>query len=361
MNCQLTLLRGCDIPKEDMRVAVIKQHGPPETITLEDFPTPQPQEGEFLIRVKACGINHLDTWVRRGVPGHNFPLPLIPGSDITGVIEKIHPSSKTNFHLGDRVIINPSVSCGKCYSCESGKDHICSEWGLLGETANGGCAELITVSERQVYQLPASLTFEQGACIPINYVTAWEMLVGKAKIRPGESIVIHGAGSGVSIACIQIAKMFGMQIYVTSNSDEKLHKTKMVGAHRFINTSKEPFVEAIRRHTSKVGVDVVVDHVGSPTLMDSIKILKRGGRLVSCGATAGSKVEIDWKYVFFKNITLFGSTYGTRTEFVDVIKAFESGRLHPIIDTTIKLKDISSAHRAIEERRVFGKIVVVFN
>jgi NADPH:quinone reductase-like Zn-dependent oxidoreductase len=340
-----------------MRAAVIKQHGPPETIVFEDRSIPSPGENQYLVRVRACGLNHLDTWVRRGVPGHTFPLPLVPGSDVAGVVEKAGLATR-RFKPGDRVIVNPGISCGQCAYCQSGRDHLCSKWGLLGETTDGGCQEYIAVHEQQVHALPPQLTFEQAACIPITFVTAWQMLVGKCQVRPGETILIHAAGSGVSVACIQIARLHGMQIYVTSTSEEKLQRAKVLGAHRFINTTKEPFREAVKNLTSKQGVDVVVDHVGEPTFMDSIKSLKRGGRLVSCGATAGANLAIDWKHVFFKNIALHGSTYGPRGDFWEVMKQFETGKLTTIVDQTIKLEELPRAHAAIENRKVFGKIVV---
>ncbi|MBI3544562.1 MAG: zinc-binding dehydrogenase [Deltaproteobacteria bacterium] len=340
-----------------MRAAIIKQHGPPESISFEDRPTPTPAENQYLVRVKACGLNHLDTWVRRGVPGHKFPLPMVPGSDITGVIEKAGPGAR-RFKAGDRVIVDPGLSCDLCAMCQSGQHQLCASWGLLGETTDGGCQDYLCVKESQVHLLPQQLTFEQGACIPINYVTAWQMLVGKARVRPGETILVHGAGSGVTVASILIAKMHGLQIFVTSTSEEKLQRARLLGAHRVINTSKEPFRDAVKNLTGKQGVDVVVDHVGEPTFMDSIRALKRGGRLVSCGATAGAELKIDWKHVFFKNLALLGSTYGSRGDFHEVLRAFESNRLSVVLDSTVKLAELGRAHAALEERKVFGKIVV---
>lgn len=342
-----------------MRAALIKQHGSPDSIAFEERPIPVAGENECLIRIKACGLNHLDTWVRRGVAGHVFPLPMVPGSDIAGVVEKVGLGSK-KFKPGDRVIVNPGISCGHCPECHGGRDHLCAKWGLLGETADGGCQEYLSVPERQIHLLPSQISFEQAACIPITYVTAWQMLVGKARVKPGETILIHAAGSGVSVACIQIARLHGMQIFVTSSSEEKLQRAKLLGAHRFINTSKDSFREAVRNLTSKQGVDVVVDHVGEPTFMESIRCLKRGGRLVSCGATAGSELKVDWKHVFFKNISLLGSTYGPRGDFWEVLRHFESGKLTAVFDSKIKLEELPKAHAALENRKVFGKIVVLF-
>lgn len=342
-----------------MKAAIIERHGPPESILITEKPMPLLKDTQVLVRVKACGINHLDIWVRRGVAGHKFPLPMVPGSDITGIIEKTGVST-TRFNPGDRVIINPGISCGSCMACLNCEEHLCSKGGLLGETTDGGCQEFIAVEEKQVYLLPPNLTFEQGACIPINYVTAWQMLMKKAKIKSQESILIHAAGSGVSIACIQIAKMVGLQVYVTSSSEEKLQRAKVLGAQRFICTAKESFVEAIRNLTSKQGVDVVIDHVGGSTHMDSIRCLKRGGRLVSCGATAGGDITLNWRMVFFKNIALLGSTYGTSQDFIEVLKKIEEKIFFPTLDQTMKLEDLSKAHTLIENRKLFGKVAIAF-
>jgi NADPH:quinone reductase-like Zn-dependent oxidoreductase len=346
-----------------MKIAIIKQHGGFNSIVFEEKPIPAPKADEVLVKVKACGLNHLDTWVRRGVPGHKFPLPLVPGSDITGVVEQVGPEAKLNapdIKPGSRIIINPGVHCGVCNECKAGKDHLCAKWGLLGETRDGGCQEYISVPGQLVHTLPSNLTFEQGACIPIAYVTAWQMLVGKAKVQQGETILIHAAGSGVSVACIQIARKFGLQIYVTSTSDDKLQHARNLGAHRFINSKKEPFREAVKNLTAKQGVDVVVDHIGGEFFMDSIRCLKRGGRLVSCGATAGSELNVDWKHVFFKNLALLGSTYGPEKDFVEVLGAFQKGQLSPIVDQIIRLEELPKGHEWIETRKVFGKVVVKF-
>lgn len=342
-----------------MKAALIEKHGDPHTIQIIEREAPTIKPDQCLIRIKACGLNHLDTWVRRGVEGHRFPLPIVPGSDITGVVEKKGDFVR-HVQVGSRVIVNPGLFCGHCFPCVSGQDHLCETWGLLGETKDGGCQEYIAIHGHQLHSLPQSISFEQGACIPITFVTAWQMLVEKGGIQPGQSILIHGAGSGVSIACIQIAKLYGLQIYVTSNSEDKLHRAKNAGAHRLINTSKEAFRDGIRNLTQKKGVDFVVDHVGSATMMESIKCLKKGGKLLSCGATTGAQIQIDWKYIFFKNLTLIGSTYGNQKDFLSVLRHFESHKLNALIDSTYPLEQIALAHERIEQRKVFGKLVIVF-
>jgi NADPH:quinone reductase-like Zn-dependent oxidoreductase len=343
-----------------MRAAIIKQHGPPSSIFFEERSIPEPSATQCLIRVRACGLNHLDLWARRGVPGHRFPLPLIPGSDITGTIEKVGSAVK-QFKAGDRVILNPGISCGQCEKCRVNQEHLCAQWGLLGESADGGCQEYIAVEERQVHLLPSQLSFEQGACIPIAYVTSWQMLLSKAHIQAGQSILIHAAGSGVSVACIQIAKLHGLKIFVTSTSDKKIeHAVKVLGVDGGVNSAKESFREAVKNWTQKSGVDVVVDHVGKPTFSDSIRSLKRGGVLVSCGATAGADLTIDWKPVFFKNIALLGSTYGSSQDFKAVLNAFEKGSLTAVLDHSMPFVDLPKAHEALESHQAFGKIVVTF-
>ncbi|MGE4232570.1 MAG: zinc-binding dehydrogenase [Bacteriovoracia bacterium] len=345
-----------------MRAAVIEQHSSIEDkkgIVFHEKEMPKATANQSVIKVKAIGLNHLDTWVRRGVPGHKFPLPIIPGSDVTGIVESASDElQKRGITNGARVIVNPSVFCGTCSFCTSGRDHLCQKWGLIGETTDGACQEYILAYDNQVYELPAKLSFEQGACIPINYVTAWQMLIGKAAIKKGETILILAAGSGVSVACIQIAKLMGLQIFVTSTSEEKLIRAKNLGAHRFILSTKEKIREAVRNLTSKQGVDVVVDHIAGENLMESIKCLKKGGRLVSCGATAGGDVHIDWKTIFFKNIALLGSTYGPSSDFIEVLNRFDKGELVPLIDSVFSFDEIQKAHEWLMNRKSFGKVVL---
>lgn len=342
-----------------MKSAVIQAHGTSDTIILDDRPFPKCKEDQVLIQIKACGLNHLDLWVRKGVRGHVFPLPLVPGSDIAGVVSQVGENVK-NFKAGDRIVVDPGVACGVCEFCKLGEENLCNSWGLLGESADGGCQEYLAVDQKQVHLLSNKISFEQAACMPVAYVTAWQMLVEKAKIKNGETILIHAAGSGVSVACIQIAKLFNCQIFVTSTSEEKLQRAKALGAHRFINIQKNKFRESVRLLSSKRGVDIVVDHVGQPTIAESIKCLRKGGRLVSCGATAGSEVTLDWKIIFFKNIQLLGSTYGTRKDFATVLKLFEEGKLSAQVNKTFKLEELSLAHQLLEDQKIFGKIVILF-
>lgn len=338
-----------------MKAAVVREHG---SIVFEERPIPTIKENELLIEVRACGLNHLDVWVRKGVSGHKFPLPLVLGSDFTGIISKIG-SNVSGYKIGNRVVVDPSVFCNECEFCLKGQENLCSRWGLRGESQDGGLQEYVAVPASNVHLLPNNVNFEHGACIPVAYVTAWHMLVQKAKIKEGDKILIHAAGSGVSVACIQIAKLFKAQIYVTSTSEEKLQRAKILGAHRFINTSKDSFRESIKLLTNKRGVDIVVDHIGAPTLIESLKCLRKGGKLVSCGATAGSDITLDWKLIFFKNLELLGSTYGTRSDFTDVLNCFEKGYLTTVVDKTFAFNELPAAHQALEERKVFGKAVIV--
>lgn len=349
-----------------MKAAIIREHGSYDKILFEEISTPVVLENDVLIKVKAIGLNHLDTWVRRGVPGHKFPLPIVPGSDFTGVVERVG-SSVSKFKKGDRVIVDPGVSCGECLYCLEKKENLCKKWGLLGESQNGACQEYVSVHEKQVHLLPPNLTFEQGAVIPVAYVTAWHMLVKRAKIKKGDTILIHSAGSGVSVAAIQIAKLFDCFVITTSTSDEKLIRAKTLGADRFINTLKSDFKESVKNLTNREGVDIVVDHIGEATFMDSIRCLKKGGCLVSCGATSGADIRIDWKHVFFKNLSLLGSTYGTSEDFKSVLELFseknslfEGKKLVPVIDKTLPFFELPQAHELIETKKIFGKIIITF-
>lgn len=359
------------MPQNKFRAAVIREHGGFEKILFEERSASFPESAKnltdpCLIEITHCGINHLDTWVRRGVPGHKFPLPLVPGSDIVGILRQVPPTS--TLKLGSRVLVNPGLSCGVCSACQKDRDDLCVRWGLLGETADGGCQEYLWVNAQNVFVLPNDgpdfISSEDAACIPINFVTAWEMLVNKANLQKGETVLVHAVGSGVSVAAIQIAKVFDCKVIVTSTSKEKLLKAETTfGAIDAIHCNNEdgvatPFSREIKNLTAKRGVDVVVDHLGQLTIMESIKSLSKGGRLVSCGATTGSDVTIDWKHVFFKSLALLGSTYGSRKVFQTVVKQFQDKKMRGIIHARLPLTELRRAHELIENKATFGKIIV---
>ena len=269
-------------------------------------PDPVPQPGEAVVRVCAIALNHLDLWVRRGVPGHTFHLPMIPGAEVSGVLEQIAGASQ--WKEGDAVIVAPGFSCGVCVACLSGNDPLCAGFGIFGENRNGGCAERIVVPIRNLVRKPASLSFAEAAAIPLDMLTAWHMLVARAQIRPAESVLVHAGGSGVGSAAIQIAKLWHATVYATVGNAEKAKRAKELGADETILYRETDFLAAVRTLTARRGVDVVVEHVGAETFERSLKSLARGGRLVTCGATTGGQVTININLIFFKLLSILGST-----------------------------------------------------
>lgn len=340
-----------------MKAVRIHEHGGPQVLKIEEVATPELKAGHALVRLKACGLNHLDLWVRKGVPGHTFPLPIIPGCDGSGVIEALGDGI-SGWEKGDDVLIAPGFSCGACAHCLRGDDNLCQHYGIFGETRDGTCAEFVLVPAANLLKKPANLSFEEAASMPLAFLTAWHMLVEKARVAPGEDVLIHAAGSGVSVAALQICKLFGARVFVTSSSDEKLEKAKALGADEGINYSSQDFSREIKTFTGKRGVDIVVDHVGEATWEKSIASLAKGGRLVSCGATSGFDLRTDARRFFFLSLTLYGSTMGSRSELHTVLKLAEQGRLKPVVDSILPWTDVSKAHEKLERREAFGKVVL---
>jgi NADPH:quinone reductase-like Zn-dependent oxidoreductase len=337
---------------------LIEQHGGPEALQWVDLPKPTPGAGDVLVRVRACALNHLDLWVRNGVEGHRFPLPLIPGSEITGSVEATGAGIH-DLEVGERVLIAPGVSCGVCDACVGGSDHQCRHYGILGESCNGGYAEWISVPRRNVLPLPGNLDYIQGAALPLVFLTAWHMLVARAELRPLEDILIHAAGSGVSSAGIQISRLLGARhIIVTASSEEKLNKARALGATHTIDYTREDFVKRVREITGRKGVDVVLDHVGGDIFEKSLSVLTWSGRIVLCGATSSPTATLPLRAVFFKSLSVLGSTMGPQAELREVLRHVEVGRLQPVVDRVLPLEQAAAAQQALEERTQFGKIVL---
>ncbi|MBI4868037.1 MAG: zinc-binding dehydrogenase [Candidatus Wallbacteria bacterium] len=340
-----------------MKAVVIRQHGGPEELRFEERPVPEPGPGELLLRVKACSINHLDVWVRKGVPGHKFPLPIVPGCDASGVVEAAGAGVKS-VAPGQRVLLAPGLSCGLCAQCHAGKDHLCRGYGIFGETRDGACAEFLVAPAVNAIPIPEELGFEAAAAIPLVFLTAWHMLVERAELRPGEDVLIQAAGSGVSSAAIQIAKLWGARVITTTSTPEKAARARELGADEVIDYRSQDFGEEVRRLTGKRGVDVVIEHVGGVTFETSVRCLARAGRLVTCGATTGAAARLDLRILFFKSISLLGSTMGSRAELFEILRHVASGKLRPVVDRVLPLDEVATAHRLLEERQVFGKVVV---
>lgn len=354
-----------------MKAWLVEQHGGPEVLRLVEKPEPVPGPSEALITVQTVSLNHLDLWVRRGIEGHPFPLPLIPGADIVGTIEKLGPLSvadtvrveKSGLRVGTPVIVHPSVSCGLCNACLNGESALCRQFGILGESCDGGLAEKVVVPVQNLFRKPETLSPVVAACLPISGLTAYEMVVRKAQTSPGDFVLVHSAGSGVSIFAIQMAKLCGATVVTTTGTEEKAKHAALVGAAHVVNYKKTRFVSEFKRwlkEKDRKGFDVVVDHTGSDTLSDSIQLLRAGGKLLSCGATSGSDIQIDWKPIFFKSLSLIGSTMGRRGDLARVIDLAREGQIKPVIDSVINFKDLPKAHEKLEKREVFGKIVIQF-
>ncbi len=340
-----------------MQAVRIHEHGDVDVLQIEQLPDPQPRAHEVLIRVKAIGLNHLDTWVRRGVEGHQFPLPITPGCDFSGVVEAVGEVVQ-GVAVGDRVLAAPGFACGRCQACAQGADNLCRHYGIFGETCDGGCAELIAIPAVNALPIPAALDFEQAAAFPLTFLTAWHMLVARCEVRPGDDVLIHAAGSGVGSAAVQIARLFGARVIVTASTPAKLDAARAHGAHETINYEEEDFVKAVKGFTDRRGVDIVFEHVGEKTFAGSLRCLAKGGRVVTCGATTGPKLEADLRPLFFKSLSILGSTMGSRGELLQILELMGRGQLEPVIDRVLPMSAVREAHAAMGNRELFGKIIL---
>jgi len=343
-----------------MKAVRIHQFGGPEVLTYEDVPDPQPRKDEVLVRVRACSLNHLDVWVRKGLPG--VKLPHILGSDVAGEIvergEYVGEFKSGGCKTGQRVLLAPMYFCGHCEKCVAGLQNQCREFSVLGNAVDGGNCELIAVRAANVIPIPDTLDFNQAASVPLVFVTAWHMLVTRAGVRPGQTVLVLGASSGVGIAAIQIAKLFHCRVITTAGDEAKLEKARSLGADFGINHYQQKISEEVRKITNKVGVDIVVEHVGAATWDESVKSLKSSGTLVTCGATTGPEVKIDLRHLFARQLTLLGSYMGTMADLHEVLGHVFAGRLKPVVDRVFPLKDLRAAHEYLEKSQMFGKIVV---
>ncbi|MHC4547712.1 MAG: zinc-binding dehydrogenase [Planctomycetota bacterium] len=327
-----------------MKAVVIRKHGSPDRLRIEEVPLPEVAPDQVRVMVKAAGLNHLDTWVRRGIEGVKFPLPLTPGCDGAGVVDAVGEAAH-GIKTGTDVVLAPGLG-----------HPLDRDYGILGETRDGTCAEYIVVPRENVLPKPPGLSWEVAGCFALTYLTAWAMLVRRAGLRPGEWVLVHAAGSGVGVASLQIAKLFSCRVIVTASTEEKRTRALELGADEAL--PYEDFAAAVRRVTDKAGADVVVDHIGPDTWEQSVACLRRGGRLVTCGGTSGFDIRFDVRHLFFKSLSILGSTMGTLEEVKTVLGHVKDGRLHPVIDSVFPLEEIREAHRRLAERAVFGKVVV---
>ena len=341
-----------------MKCVRIHRHGGFENLSLEDIDPPRIGADEVLVNVKATSINHLDLWVRQGIPGVKFPLPIIPGVDAAGVVaergEAVH-----HVAVGDRVVVAQGISCGHCRPCLNGNDNLCRDYKLIGEHRDGADAEYLAVPSRNVIPLSDKISFEAAAASALVFLTAWQMIVDKAGVKPGYDVLVVGGSSGVGTAGIQIAKLFGARVIATTSTDRKSEKLKELGADEVINYRKQSVLNEVRRLTAKRGVDVVFEHVGKSVWDESIRSLTKGGTLVTCGATSGYDAVTDLRYVFYKQIRILGSTMGRKGDLLPILECLERGTLKPVIDRVLPMSDVREAHKVVEAGEHVGKVVMI--
>jgi NADPH:quinone reductase-like Zn-dependent oxidoreductase len=338
-----------------MKAVLIHEFGGPEVLRYEDVPDPNPRKDQVLIRVKACALNHLDLWVRKGLPG--VLLPHILGSDIAGEIVQVG-EYVTGLAPGQRVLLAPMHFCNRCEQCTAGRQNVCHEFTVLGNGVDGGNCELIAIPAVNVIPIPNALGFNEAASVPLVFLTAFHMLTGRASIRPGNTVLVLGANSGVGIAAIQIAKLFNATVIATAGDDLKMKKAKELGADFVVNHYQQKIGDEARKITNKAGVDIVVEHVGAATWNESMKALKPGGTLVTCGATSGYQASFDLRFLFARQLALLGSYMGTMGELHEVLKLVFSGKLKAVVDKTFPLREVRAAHEYMEQSKMFGKVVL---
>ena len=341
-----------------MKAIRIHEHGGPEVLSWEDAPEPAIEANQVLVRVRACALNHLDLWVRGGIPGMSFAMPHILGSDIAGEIVEAGGLCR-RARAGQRVLLSPGLSCRQCAQCAAGRDNFCSEYTLFGLRVPGGNAELVAAPEYAAIPIPDELGFEEAAAAPLTFLTAWHMLFGRAQLQPGEDVLVLAASSGVGMAAIQIAKLFQCRVIATAGGEEKLAKARQLGADHAIDHYRHDISAEVKALTGKRGVDVVIEHVGIATWPKSLESLAPGGRLVTCGATTGYDARLDLRFLFSKQWSLLGSFMGSLGELHQVLKFVFRKQLHPVIDRVYPLAEIRDAHLRLEAKEQFGKIVLL--
>ncbi len=340
----------------NMRAVIFQKHGGPEVLQPAEVPTPNIATNGALIKVEACALNHLDLWARQGLPGVSLPMPHISGCEIVGIVVGKGPRVK-GVRVGQRVLVAPGISCRRCPACRNGKDSRCPDFRIIGLQVNGGYAEYASVPGRNLIPVSDRWKPEEWAATPLVFLTAWHMLITRAALQPKETVLVQGAGSGVGSAAIQIAKLKGCTVFTTAGSEEKAKKAKLLGADVVLNPQKD-FAEELLKATKGKGADVVFEHIGPATWAGSVRCLARGGRLVTCGATTGPKVELDLRFFYTKELSVLGSYMGSRRELNQVLALIGKGKLRPVVAKTFPLEEAAKAQQAMESRNFFGKLVL---
>ncbi len=341
-----------------MKAVIFNQHGGAEVLNFRDAPEPRIKANEVLVEVRACALNHLDVWARKGLPGIEIPLPHILGNDIAGIAREVGEIVDW-VEVGDEVMLQPGVSCGHCIECLRGQDNLCQQYAILGYGRDGGYAEFVAAPGVNVIPKPKNLSWAEAAALPLVTVTAWHMLVTRANVQPGETVLVHAAGSGVGSIGIQIARLRGARVIATASSDEKLEKARALGADETINYTGADWSKEVRRLTGGSGVQVVFEHTGAETWPDSIKVLAKNGRLVTCGATSGYDARTDIRQLFYRHLNFLGSFMGSKAELLDAMRFIERGQIRAVVDRTLPLQEARRAHELMEDRAQFGKLVLM--
>lgn len=340
-----------------MQAVRVHRYGDPEVLQLERISPPKVRPDEVLVRVRASALNHLDVWNRKGLPRPALQLPRILGSDISGdvvetgeLVDDVEP--------GTAVIVNPGVSCGRCANCLRGADNKCRDYSIFGMGRDGGYAQYVNVPRQNILPKPANLNYAEAAAVPLVFLTAWHMLMQRAQLAQGETVLVWGAGSGVGSAAIQIAKAHGARVLAATGGEEKAVKARQLGADEVIDYKTESVGERVRTLTDRRGVDVVFEHVGEATWDTSVKALTTGGRLVTCGNTTGWHGKTDLRYVFARQLNILGSYMGSKADLLELLPLVEAGSLRPVVHTIVPLAEAATAHRLLEAGDRFGKVVL---
>lgn len=341
-----------------MKATRFHHHGDADVLVYEDAPDPVCGPGQVVVRVRACALNHLDLWQRRGLDRVSIPLPHISGADVAGEIAEVGPGVD-DWHVGARVMLQPGLSCGRCQWCLGGMDNRCARYDVLGYQSDGGYAELVAVPVANLMAMPETVDFVTAAAFPLAFLTAWHMLITKAGLTERDTVLVLAAGSGVGQAAVQIAKAFGARVIATAGGDDKLTKARALGADEVVDHYRDDLVGHVRKWTDRKGVDIVIEHVGAATWERSVRCLARGGRVVTCGATTGHDASLDLRHLFARQLSLIGSYMGTKAELLRAAALFGSGALRPVVDRTFPLSEAGQAHRHLESASQFGKVVLV--
>ncbi|MBB4634098.1 zinc-binding dehydrogenase [Longimicrobium terrae] len=340
-----------------MRAAIFHENGGPEVVRIEQVARPAPGPGQLLVEVRAAALNHLDLWVRRGIPIETT-MPHIGGSDFAGVVVEVGEGVAAD-RVGERVVVNPGLWCGHCRECARGQESMCERYRIVGEHTDGGFTEFVAVHADRAYRIPDDFSFEEAAALPVSYMTAWRALVSRARLRPGEDVLVIGASGGTALAAVQIARVMGARVFAVTQGAANVQRVRELGADVVYDRATTDWSRAVHADTGRRGVDVVVENVGAATWSGSLRALTRGGRLVTYGATAGPKVELDLRSVFWKQIEVIGTTMASRSEFEDMLRIVFAGRIRPVIDTVMPLDQAREAHGRLEAGGQFGKIILV--